>query len=34
VFAFLVAVAAKKFSIQIHALCVMGNHWLCAAAHK
>jgi REP element-mobilizing transposase RayT len=27
VFAFLVAVAADKFNIQVHAVCVMGNHW-------
>lgn len=30
---YLVAEAAEHFGVQVHALCVMSNHLLCAAAH-
>jgi REP element-mobilizing transposase RayT len=34
IFAFLMAVAAERTGVLLHAVCVLGNHVLCAAAHK
>jgi REP element-mobilizing transposase RayT len=31
---YLLAVFSQKYNIKIHAVCVLGNHVLCAAAHK
>jgi len=31
---YLVAEAANRFGVKVHALCVMSNHLLCAAAHN
>jgi hypothetical protein len=34
VFMYLMAVAAERTGVLLHAVCVLANHYLCAAAHK
>ena len=31
---YLVAEAAERYGVMVHALCVLSNHLLCAAAHN
>ena len=31
---YVVAVMAARWNVAVHAICVLGNHHLCAAAHK
>jgi len=34
IYLYCLVLAALELGIQIHAFCAMGNHLLCAAAHK